>query len=81
MLTQLIASIDHTYVDHTHVTTGFAAAGIGVLLVVLGLVRKVLVLVGLAVVVVVAGVIFGVISLHGTHCSPTSTKQVCVSVR
>jgi hypothetical protein len=41
----------------------------------------VLVLVGLAVVVVVAGVIFGVISLHGTHCSPTSTKQVCVSVR
>lgn len=81
MSSVLLVSIAQTSIDHRHVTAGFAAAGVGVLLLVLGLVRKVLLLVGLAVVVVIAGVAFGVISLHGTHCSPGSIQHVCLSVR
>ncbi len=71
----------HTYVNHAHVTYGTVVLVLGVLGLLLGIVRKIIVVVVLAVVLVVVGAVVAGVALHGTHCTPGSTRSVCVTVR
>lgn len=76
----LTAAQPFTYVDHGHVTTGAVIAGLGVLGLLVGLVRRIILVGVIAAVLLLAGVVTFSIALHGTHCTPTSHKQVCLSV-
>lgn len=71
----------NTYVNHSHVVWSFVGVALGLVGFVLGLVRKLVLLVVLGLVVLGVALYFGVVSLHGTHCTPGSAKQVCITVR
>ncbi len=71
---------DFTYVNHTHVTFGAVLTALGVIGLVLGLIRRVVLLAVIFVVLAVAGVITLAVAADGTHCTPTSTEHVCVSI-
>jgi hypothetical protein len=70
-----------TYVDHSHVTAGTVIAILGVLGLLFGLFKRLILIGVVAVLLLVAGVVVAAVALHGTHCSPSSTRQVCISVR
>ncbi|HEY5335974.1 MAG TPA: hypothetical protein VIJ71_08135 [Mycobacteriales bacterium] len=71
----------HSYVNHAHVAWSFVGVALGLVGFVLGLLRKLVLLAVLGLAVLGVALYFGVVSLHGTHCTPGSEKQVCITVR
>lgn len=71
----------HTYVNHAHVAWSFVGVALGLLGFVFGLIRKLVLLIVLGLVVLGVALYFGVVSLHGTHCTPGSADKVCLTVR
>lgn len=71
----------HSYVNHAHVAWSFVGVALGLIGFVLGLLRRLVLLVVAGLAVLGVALYFGVVSLHGTHCTPGSAKQVCLTVR
>lgn len=70
-----------TSISHAHVTAGAVLAAFGVLGVVVGVVRRVILVAIIAVVALVVGAVVVGSALSGTHCAPGSQQRVCLTVR
>ena len=90
MLTLDVAAVLRTVaataiVNHTHVAFGSVAALLGVVGVVWGLLKRLLMMAVVALVLLLVGVVAAVVAGHGTHCTPLSTPHathaVCITVR
>lgn len=71
----------HASVNHAHVAWSLVGVGLGLIGFVFGLLRRLVLLVVVGLAVLAVALYFGVVSLHGTHCTPGSAKQVCLTVR
>jgi hypothetical protein len=71
---------DYTVVNHAHVTLGAAVTALGVLGLVVGLVRRIILVGLLFLLIAIAGLVTVFVAAQGTHCAPGSDRHVCVSV-